>query len=405
MREPKAKNHIKPVICAVASALFLSACASGGVTADELREEYLNEQAIKEMAGSYAEQVKEDAKESIKEGAKEAADSVKDAAYDKAIDIKDEAQDAAANKASELHDIAEEKAPEIEDKARDVADKAAEQARQAYNIGKEQAKEGADSYLQSIKNDWQDILDALNGNTNGGSGSIKIPVHTYTQTPEIDTDAILNGTDTTHNTSTRELTKPPVTADMIPPYDGHTILDINDSTPFFTDSELTTDSFELYSSLDSRGRCGTAYANICTEMMPDGPRGDIGMIKPTGWRQNKYEGIIDEHPPYLYNRCHLIAFSLGGNDQPNNLITGTRYFNIETGMEQYELAVLSYVRRTNNHVLYRVTPLFDGDNLLAKGVLMEARSVEDNGLIFCKFIYNVQPGIKIDYSTGDNWAA
>ncbi|SKB85639.1 DNA-entry nuclease [Lachnospiraceae bacterium] len=181
-------------------------------------------------------------------------------------------------------------------------------------------------------------------------------------------------------------------------------VEINGNKPFFKSSEYVTKSVENYASLDKLGRCGTAYAVLGKDIMPTEERGKIGMIKPTGWNQAKYEGIVDSEPPYLYNRCHLIGFQLAGeNANPKNLITGTRYMNVD-GMLPFENKVADYVRYKNKHVLYRVTPIFDGDNLLANGVLMEASSVEDKGksISFCVFCYNVQPGVKINYKDGSN---
>ena len=178
---------------------------------------------------------------------------------------------------------------------------------------------------------------------------------------------------------------------------------INWGEPFFTDDEKgNTEAFEIYSELDDLGRCGVAYANICPELMPTEERGEIGSVKPTGWHTVKYDQISGR---YLYNRCHLIGFQLAGeNANEKNLITGTRYLNVE-GMLPFENEIADYVKKTGNHVLYRVTPIFEGDNLVANGVLMEAWSVEDNGVgvkfnIFC---YNVQPFVGIDYATGDSW--
>ncbi len=191
----------------------------------------------------------------------------------------------------------------------------------------------------------------------------------------------------------------------IPAYDGVPFVEINGNKPFFEDKEKNnTDAFEKYSRLDLLGRCGVAYANICKELMPTEERGEIGQIKPTGWHTVNYHELVDEN--YLYNRCHLIGFQLAGeNANEKNLITGTRYMNVE-GMLPFENKVANYVDRTNNHVLYRVTPVFDKRNLLASGVLMEAYSVEDNGsgVQFCVFCYNVQPGIEIDYATGESKA-
>ena len=174
---------------------------------------------------------------------------------------------------------------------------------------------------------------------------------------------------------------------------------VNGNVPYFAEDEFTTEPFETYAELDYLGRCGTAYANICQELMPTEKRGEIGMIKPTGWHTVKYDCIPDR---YLYNRCHLIGFQLAGeNANEKNLITGTRYLNV-TGMLPFENEVAEYVRKTGHHVLYRVTPRFTGDNLVADGVLMEAASVEDKEIRFCVFVPNVQPGIVIDYRTGES---
>lgn len=185
-------------------------------------------------------------------------------------------------------------------------------------------------------------------------------------------------------------------------YHGVPYVEVNSNRPFFEETDYTCDAFEIYAPPDELGRCGTAYANICTEIMPKEERGAIGSVKPTGWHTVKYNGIVDGN--YLYNRCHLIAFELAGeNANERNLITGTRYMNVE-GMLPFENCVADYVRDTGNHVLYRVTPVFSGENLVADGVLMEAYSVEDAGagIQFCVFVYNVQPGIAIDYATGDS---
>ena len=188
----------------------------------------------------------------------------------------------------------------------------------------------------------------------------------------------------------------------IPEYMGNAYAEINDNKPYFKSSEYTQEVFESYSELDWLGRCGVAYANICQEIMPIEERGPIGMIKPSGWHTVKYPEVIEDL--YLYNRCHLIGFQLAGeNANDRNLITGTRYMNVE-GMLPFENQVARYVKETNNHVLYRVTPIFTGKNLVADGVLMEAYSVEDSGegICFCVFVYNVQPGIEIDYLTGES---
>lgn len=188
----------------------------------------------------------------------------------------------------------------------------------------------------------------------------------------------------------------------IPAYTGVAFAEVNNNKPLFEKEDLTTEAFEMYSELDSLGRCGVAYANVCSELMPTGERGAIGMIKPTGWHTVKYPEVIEDL--YLYNRCHLIGYQLTGeNANEKNLITGTRYMNVE-GMLPFENVVAEYVHETGNHVLYRVTPVFSGNNLVADGVLMEAYSVEDSGkgVSFCVFVYNVQPEIEIDYKTGES---
>lgn len=186
----------------------------------------------------------------------------------------------------------------------------------------------------------------------------------------------------------------------VPAYSGMPYVEIHDNMPFFTEEVMTTNSFEKYAPLDLLGRCGTAFANIGKDIMPTEERGPIGMVKPSGWHTVKYPDVIEDL--YLYNRCHLIGYQLSGeNANEKNLITGTRYMNVE-GMLPFENQVAQYVKDTGNHVLYRVTPRFTGNNLVADGVLMEAYSVEDSGegLQFCVFVYNVQPGIEIDYVTG-----
>lgn len=187
----------------------------------------------------------------------------------------------------------------------------------------------------------------------------------------------------------------------IPEYTDKIYIEINNNMPYFEESEYTTESFEKYSELDELGRCGVAYANISKEIMPPegDERGSISSVKPTGWEQAKYDG------EYLYNRCHLIGYQLADEDANElNLITGTRYFNVN-GMLPFENQVANYIKENeNNHVLYRVTPIFKDDNLLASGVEIEAYSVEDNGqgVCFNVFVYNVQPGITIDYKTGES---
>lgn len=184
-------------------------------------------------------------------------------------------------------------------------------------------------------------------------------------------------------------------------YNGNSYVIVNDNIPYFKEEEYTTNSFEKYSELDSLGRCGVAYANISKDLMPTEKRGSIGSIKPSGWHTVKYDHIDGK---YLYNRCHLIGYQLTGeNANEKNLITCTRSMNTK-GMLQFENMVTKYIKDTGNHVLYRVTPVFEGNNLVATGVEMEAYSVEDNGegIKFNVFVYNIEDGVIIDYKTGDS---
>lgn len=196
---------------------------------------------------------------------------------------------------------------------------------------------------------------------------------------------------------------PTISLENIPAYAGEPYVILNDNQPDFNLGDLTTEEFEIYSNLDFLGRCGVAYANISPESMPTEERGEIGQIKPSGWQTVRYEFIDGK---YLYNRCHLIGFQLAGeNANEKNLITGTRYLNV-VGMLPFENMVADYVEDTGNHVLYRVTPIYGGSDLVASGVQIEAISVEDEGegICFNIYAYNVQPGVVIDYSTGENWA-
>lgn len=188
---------------------------------------------------------------------------------------------------------------------------------------------------------------------------------------------------------------------QVPAYSGKAYVVINNNTPYFTKSELSKTSYELYAKLDALGRCGVTIACVGKDIMPTEDRGSIGSVKPTGWHTVKYDCVDGK---YLYNRCHLIGFQLTGeNANTANLITGTRYLNVD-GMLPFENMVADYVKETGNHVMYRVTPIFEGNNLVATGVLMEAKSVEDNGdgILFCVFCYNVQPGVTINYATGES---
>lgn len=204
------------------------------------------------------------------------------------------------------------------------------------------------------------------------------------------------------NYTTEEQTSETVQLSNIPEYSGNPYTKINGNVPNISESELQTETYETYSELDELGRCGTAEAVLGLETMPTEDRGSIGMVKPSGWQTIRYDGIVDGN--YLYNRCHLIAFQLSSeNANEKNLITGTRYMNVE-GMLPFENVVADYIKETGNHVFYRVTPIFEDDNLVANGVQMEAYSIEDagSGIEFNVFVYNVQPQIEINYATGES---
>jgi len=190
--------------------------------------------------------------------------------------------------------------------------------------------------------------------------------------------------------------------DVIGTYDGEPYVILNDNVPLFTEAEYTTTAYETFAELDYLGRCGPAMACIGTELMPVEERGSIGQVKPSGWHTVRYDCVDGK---YLYNRCHLIGYQLTGeNANEKNLITGTRYLNVE-GMLPFEDMVAAYVKYTGRHVLYRVTPVYEGNNLLASGVTIEGYSVEDagGGICFYVYVHNVQPGIGIDYATGESW--
>ena len=221
---------------------------------------------------------------------------------------------------------------------------------------------------------------------------------------EPEADIIEQESDTVEDAPITEqvTTAPVINIKEIPEYTGNAYAVINNNVPYFTDNELSTTSYEYYSDLDSMGRCGVCVASVGQDIMPTEDRGEIGSVKPTGWQTIKYPGIVAGN--YLYNRCHLIGYQLSGeNANEKNLITGTRYLNTE-GMLPFENMVVDFVKETGYHVMYRVTPIFDGNNLVADGVLIEAESVEDSGqgILFNVFCYNIQPGITIDYATGNS---
>lgn len=204
------------------------------------------------------------------------------------------------------------------------------------------------------------------------------------------------------STSCNAKTSEIITLDNLPEFESDPYVILYDNQPNFSEEELTTNSFEIYSDFDSLNRCGVAYACIGQDIMPSEEREEIGQVKPSGWHTVKYDCVNGK---YLYNRCHLIGFQLAGeNANKQNLITGTRFLNVE-GMLPFENMVADYVKETNHHVMYRVTPIYTGTNLVANGVQMEAYSVEDKGegICFHVYCYNTQPGIEIDYATGDSW--
>ncbi len=187
----------------------------------------------------------------------------------------------------------------------------------------------------------------------------------------------------------------------VPEFSGEPYVVLNGNEPLFSEDDYVTEPFETYSELDGLGRCGVAYANICRELMPTAGRESISAVKPSGWQKAEYDFVDGK---YLYNRCHLIGFQLAGeNANEKNLITGTRYMNVD-GMLPFENMVADFVKETDYHVLYRVTPVFESDDLVASGVVMEASSVEDagEGVRFHVYVYNNQPGVAIDYATGES---
>lgn len=218
------------------------------------------------------------------------------------------------------------------------------------------------------------------------------------------------GDDTEKDSSPTATTTAPapehaVSVDDIPPYSGSPYVIVNNNQPFFEEDDLTAEAYEFFSPLDALGRCGYVMASIGVELMPTEERGSIGAVKPSGWQTAKYDIVSGK---YLYNRCHLIGFQLTGeNANELNLITGTRYMNVD-GMLPFEDMVAAYVKETENHVIYRVTPIYTENELVARGVLIEAYSVEDHGdpedgICFNVYVYNVQPGIEINYATGESW--
>ena len=238
---------------------------------------------------------------------------------------------------------------------------------------------------------------------------ITIPDDLVTPIPDEGTEEVPDDTNPVPPDTVPDMEKDPDPGTFnyndVPAYSGSPFWMANNGMPYFTEAEMqNTETFETYSELDRLGRCGVAYANIHKTLMPNEDRESLSSVSPSGWNNKKYDtDLVDGG--WIYNRAHLIGFQLAG-EQANekNLITGTRYCNVE-GMLPFENMIADYIKETNNHVLYRVTPIYVGDEMVARGVLMEAYSVEDegDGVCYNVFCYNVQPGIEIDYATGDSW--
>lgn len=258
-----------------------------------------------------------------------------------------------------------------------------------------------------------DISDAPNREYTESTVSIKTEQGSSAENPtastELDpksdttaTDGVLSG-DNEQNGAHSDDIGAEFDFSALPPYSGEPYISVCGGDPDFSEDEITSVSYEYYSELDALGRCGVCIASVGQDIMPTEKRGSIGQVKPTGWHTVKYDFVDGK---YLFNRCHLIGFQLTGeNANKRNLITGTRYLNVE-GMLPFENMVADYVKETENHVMYRVTPIFVGDELLARGVHIEAESVEDggDGIMFNVFCYNVQPGVVLDYATGEGTA-
>lgn len=261
------------------------------------------------------------------------------------------------------------------------------------------ASESADLMISEIGEDTSGVIDAAQKAENPSISQEE----TKAENPPISQEETKAENSSISQEETKKENPKRITFTDIPAYAGVAYVEINGNVPLFADSEITTVSFESYSNLDALGRCGTALSCVGKDIMPTEERGAIGQIKPSGWHLVKYDNVDGL---YLYNRCHLIGYQLTGeNANEKNLITGTRYLNV-VGMLPFEDKVADYVKGTGYHVMYRATPMYEGNNLLAAGVLLEALSVEDSGkgISFNVFIYNVQPGITIDYATGDSYA-
>ncbi|MCR5236919.1 MAG: DNA/RNA non-specific endonuclease [Lachnospiraceae bacterium] len=364
------------------------------------RENLGTEQSIPETVGN-----------TVREGAVEFSDTTKtytDAAKLYASDKASEAAESAGNAADTAKQKAGETADSLKEAGSNAADLAVDKAGDTVTDTKDTLTDLADGINDELTN-LKDILRTPTSEfsndapkENGGSGlrtldSTKGRADTSNVTASNKDGAVAD------IPSDKTLSEPPVSIGDIPAYGGEACVAVNNNTPFFNASQLGTEDYEEYSSYDSLGRAGVAQMCTSNKMLNRTERESIGMFKPSGWKQKKYDSIKTSDNPagYVYNRCHLLMRALGGNDEAANLITATGYFNVDA-MLPYENRVLEYVANSDNHVLYRVTPLYNGDDLVARGVLMEAQSVEDDRLSFCVFAYNIQPGIEIDYATGDS---
>lgn len=426
----------------IISCLLLMACNTG-MSAEELTD-------------FYAEKAKEEAIEKAKETADETVDSINRAIDENetASKIRDGAT-TAGEYAQDAYDYA--KDPNTISSAKEQAKEVKEGSANffVYMIKKievlwEGVKEDFVKGSQSSDGEYRDVIEDLeNASEYDFLGPYKNPIREsqgidtsengtamdqlkdayreYTQETKDTIDAIKNNHDAKHpktenkskNTDKESETNNGIEAQaeanksstnsrqisetllpLIPEYNGNPYCIVNDNIPFFDESELTTEVFEVYSSLDTFGRAGVGYACFGPESLPIEPRGAIGMYKPSGWNQAKYDVLKDaDNNPAGYYQCrmHLLMYALGGNDHETNLCAGTFYCNLN--MENLEMQALSCVKN-QHHILYRTTPLYKDEELMCRGVLMEARSVEDDSLCFCVYVYNAAPGINIDYKTG-----